>query len=149
VATSVSERLDVPKDDVRAHIERVIVSSNKISVMLPSGRGKAKLIEILWKPKAKGEALVQLATSASKPDQKLLKSIVRAHAWLSDLTAGRHQTIESLATAVNVHPKVVRQEIRLAFLAPDVTASALKDEPLLSLKQIPKNLPLPWHQHGQ
>ena len=60
-------------------------------------------------------------TAASEPknDQKLMKSIVRAHAWLDDLSTGRHASVEDLAAAADLHPKVVRQGLRLAFLPPD------------------------------
>jgi hypothetical protein len=80
-------------------------------------------------------------------DQKLLKSIVRAHTWLNDLSNGRYKTIENLAAAAHLHPKVIRQELRLAFLSPELTASALSDRPWLMLKQIPKGLPLSWREH--
>jgi hypothetical protein len=48
-----------------------------------------------------------------------------------------------------LHPKVVRQALRLAFLSPDVTAAILEGrQPAgLSLAQIPKLLPLPWTEH--
>ena len=81
-----------------------------------------------------------------KPDQKLLQAVVRSHAWLADLKNNRHAFIEELAEAVKIHPKVVRQAIRLAFLAPKVTSAILEgDHPeRLTLRQIPKRLPLAW-----
>jgi hypothetical protein len=61
----------------------------------------------------------------------------------------RHGSIEQLAEANSLHPKVVRQNLRLAFLAPDVTSLILEEvHPAgLSLARIPKLLPLPWAQH--
>jgi site-specific DNA recombinase len=47
-------------------------------------------------------------------DQKLAESIARAHAWLGDLYNGRHASIDDLAAATDLHPKVVRQGLRLA-----------------------------------
>ena len=122
------------------------MSADKIQVTLKHGRGKAKQFKIPWMPKAKGEAKVQLSAPGAKADQKLLKSIVRAHVWLNDLSAGHHATIENLATAANVHPKVVRQGLRLAFLTPDLTRIALDGEATIELKQIPKLLPLSWRE---
>ena len=81
-----------------------------------------------------------------KIDQKLVKSIIRAHAWLNDLASGRHASIEDLATAADLHPKVVRQGLRLAFLTPDFTRAALDGEATIELKQIPKLLPLSWRE---
>jgi hypothetical protein len=83
-----------------------------------------------------------------KVDQKLLQSIARAHAWLADLAGGRYSTIEELAAAAKLHPKVVRQGLRLAFLAPEIVGGILHGTELdLTLRQIPKALPLRWSQH--
>jgi len=142
--TSLSGQLKAPGENILEKVERVIVSADKIQVTLKHGRGKSKQFKIPWMPKAKGEAKVQLAAPEAKADQKLLKSIVRAHVWLNDLLAGHHATIENLATAANVHPKVVRQGLRLAFLTPDLTRGALDGEATIELKQIPKLLPLSW-----
>jgi hypothetical protein len=129
-------------------VERIVVSAEKISILLKHGRSKGKPIEIPWKPKPKSEARLQLAAPEAEADQKLLKSIVRAHAWLHDLSTNRQTSIDALAKAVDVHPKVIRQGLRLAFLAPRLTTSALRGQPLLALKQIPKHLPLAWHGHS-
>ena len=99
-------------------------------------------------PKSKGAAQV-VAPSEAAVDQKLVKSIVRAHAWLGDLSSGRHASIEDLAAAADLHPKVVRQGLRLAFLPPDLTRAALDGEATIELKQIPKLLPLSWREHHQ
>lgn len=147
VENSLRETVGAPREEMMDDVERVILSAGKIKILLKPGRLKGKQIEILWAPKVKGEARVDFAASDSKVDEKLLKAVVRAHAWLRDLSTGRHGSIEDLALAAEVHPKIVRRELRLAFLAPELTASALSDEPRLALKQIPKNLPLAWHQH--
>jgi hypothetical protein len=92
-----------------------------------------------------------LPPSDGKPDQKLLQAVVRAHACLSDLQSGRFSTIEELATAAKIHPKVARQGLRLAFLAPEVTSAILRGErsEALTLRQMPKPLPLAWTSHRQ
>ena len=56
---------------------------------------------------------------------------------------------EQLAEAIRLHPKVVRQALRLAFLSPDVTSAILEGrQPCgLSLARIPKLLPLLWTEH--
>jgi len=87
-----------------------------------------------------------LALPEAKVDQKLVKSIIRAHAWLDDLSSGRHASIDGLAAAADLHPKVVRQGLRLAFLPPDLTRAALEGEATIELKQIPKLLPLSWRE---
>jgi site-specific DNA recombinase len=40
----------------------------------------------------------------------------------------------------------VRQGLRLAFLPPELTNAAVRGEPTFALKQIPKVLPLSWHE---
>jgi site-specific DNA recombinase len=70
----------------------------------------------------------------------------RAHVWLNDLTTGRHSSVEDLAQAIKLHPKVVRRGLRLAFLAPAVTAAILEGQKGLKLVNIPKLLPLSWRE---
>ena len=127
-------------------VETITVSDGRIRLALKQSRGKRGSIEIPWTPKPKGAAQVVAAPSVAKIDQKLVKSIIRAHAWLDDLSSGRHASIEDLAAAADLHPKVVRQGLRLAFLPPDLTRAALDGEATIELKQIPKLLPLSWRE---
>lgn len=106
-------------------------------------KGKRGSIEIPWAPKAKGSAHV-IAAPEAKLDEKLVRSIVRAHAWLDDLSGGRHTSIEALAAAADLHPKIIRKGLRLAFLPPALTKAALDGDAIIELKQIPKLLPLSW-----
>ena len=84
-------------------------------------------------------------------NQSLIQSIVRAHAWLHCLQIGTYESVEALAESNHLHPKVVRQALRLAFLSPDVTSAILEgSQPEgVSLSRIPKLLPLPWTAHRQ
>jgi hypothetical protein len=75
-----------------------------------------------------------------------LKSAIRAHAWLTALSTSRFRSIEDLAKTAGLHPKVVRQGLRLAFLAPALMKTVLDGDPVLELKQIPKLLPLSWRE---
>src|SRR5258705_13245603 len=87
--------------------------------------------------------------SESTHKEGLIQSIVRAHAWVRCLQDGAYESIERLAEANRLHPKVVRQALRLAFLSPDVTSSILEGrQPAgLSLAQIPTLLPSRWTEH--
>ena len=82
-------------------------------------------------------------------NESLIQSIVRAHAWVDCLRDGAYESIEQLAEENRLHPKVVRQALRLAFLSPEVTSAILEcGQPTgLSLAQIPKLLALPWAEH--
>jgi site-specific DNA recombinase len=57
--------------------------------------------------------------SQSAHNESLIQSIVRAHGWMRSLHDGAYGSIEQLAEANKLHPKVVRQALRLALLAPD------------------------------
>jgi site-specific DNA recombinase len=61
------------------------------------------------------------ASSETNADPKLLKAIVGAQHWLKQLSNGQSSSIEDL----DYNPKVIRQGLRLAFLAPKVAAAAL------------------------
>lgn len=148
VEAALSERLQAPRDEMLEQVETITVSDGRIQLALTPSKGKRRLIEIPWSPRPKDTAQV-IIPSEAEVDQKLLKSIVRAHAWLDDLSSGRHASIEDLAAAADIHPKVVRQGLRLAFLPPDLTKAVLDGEAAFELKQIPKSLPLSWREQDR
>jgi len=145
VQAALSEKLQAPRDKMLEQVETITVSDDRIRLVLKQTRGKQRSIEIPWTPKPKGAAQV-VVPMVAHVDQKLVKSIIRAHAWLDDLSTGRHPSIEDLAAAADLHPKVVRQGLRLAFLPPDLTRAVLDGEATIELKQIPKLLPLSWRE---
>jgi hypothetical protein len=63
--------------------------------------------------------------SDREPDQKLVQAVVRAYAWLSEFANDRFSSVDELASNAEVHPKVMRQALKLAFLAPDIVTSIL------------------------
>jgi DNA invertase Pin-like site-specific DNA recombinase len=145
VESALNEELQLPRAKMLEPVETIIVSDGRIRMVLKQSRGNRRSIEIPWTPKPKGGAQV-VAPSVAKVDQKLVKSIIRAHAWLDDLSSGRHASVEDLAAAADLHPKVVRQGLRLAFLSPDMTSAALDGDATIELRQIPKLLPLSWRE---
>ena len=113
---------------VSERIERVVIGKSLVSITFKSDGqahgSSAKTLEIPWVPTK--VSCTHLPPSDGTPDQKLLQAVVRAHAWLFDLQNGRFSTIEELAAAAKIHPKVARQALKLAFLAPEVTSSILR-----------------------
>jgi len=113
--------------------------------------GTTAEIRIAWSTGAKDS--VAATESDGAPDgahnEGLVQSVVRAHALVQSLRNGMYESIEMLAEANCLHPKVVRQALRLAFLSPDVTSVILEGgrPAALSLSQIPKLLPLQWIEH--
>ena len=135
-------------------LERVVVTSDELIITIAStarGDGATQEIRVAWTSKPKGVASVVECKSAteSSPNQSLIQSIVRAHVWTQRLRDGTFESIEALAEANRLHPKVIRQALRLAFLSPDVTSAILegKQKTALSLARIPKLLPFPWTEH--
>jgi hypothetical protein len=135
-------------------IERVVVARDRLLITIASTIDEpSREVRSPWSPMAKdvapiveGHDLMEIAHN-----EGLIQSIVRAHAWMHSLREGTYDSIEQLAEVNGLHPKVIRQNLRLAFLSPDVTSAILEGSQLagLSLARIPKLLPLPWMDHRQ
>jgi site-specific DNA recombinase len=152
VATKVRDKLnadELTNEELFGLIDQVTVSTDKIQITLRDAGKKIRPIEIPWKPKPKVQVQIQFAPSEAKTDPKLIKAIVRAHAWLGQLSSGHHKSIEDLAAAAGYNPKVIRQGLRLEFLAPKIVEAAILRDAHIRLKQIPKLLPLPWSEQHQ
>jgi site-specific DNA recombinase len=135
-------------------LERVVVSSHQLLIKMEAGADPddvAQEIRILRSTETRGTSTLLEGNSGSEGlrNEGLIQSIVRSHVWVRYLKDGIYDSIEALAKANRLHPKVVRQNLRLAFLSSDVTSSILEgQQPAgLSLARIPKLLPLPWAQH--
>src|SRR5262249_19896529 len=133
VSEAVRQKLDLPgtsDEEIADQIERIVLGETLVRITLKSEKATASggiptTIEIPWTP-AKASHTHALPPPARKPDQKLLQAVVRAHAWLADLKSERFSSIEELATTTKLHPKVVRQAIRLAFLSPELMTAILE-----------------------
>ena len=133
-------------------VERVVVARDRllITTAVSSDRDSEE-IRTAWISNTKGTAAVVEGKGGPEGarNESLIQSIVRAHVWTQYLSDSSYDSIEALAEANRLHPKVVRQALRLAFLSPDLTSAILEGrEPAgLSLARIPKLLPLPWTEH--
>lgn len=58
-------------------------------------------------------------------DPALVKAIARGHRWFEDLVTGRAQSLAEIAKREKVTQRYVGRLLPLAFLAPDIIASAL------------------------
>jgi site-specific DNA recombinase len=156
VEEAVRKKFDVPTAEVGVilkRIERVVIGNAFVRISFnfeDQANNSFRTIDIPW-TRTKASHHVRPADSDRNPDQKLLQAVVRARAWLSDLAAGRFSSIEELATTAKLHPKVVRQALRLAFLSPDITTIVLTGDRFVSLTLagIPKVLHLDWSAHRQ
>jgi site-specific DNA recombinase len=133
---------------------RVVVARDQLlitTVDTGDGDNTTQEIGIGWTTKTRDPAAKVEANAVPEGahNESLIQSIVRAYAWMHSLREGAHISIEALAEANRLHPKVVRQALRLAFLSPEVTSAILNgSQPAaLSLARVPKLLPLSWTEH--
>ncbi|MCX7307063.1 MAG: recombinase family protein [Afipia sp.] len=152
VIRTLRTRLKIDKETADAeiistHVDRVKLSKSTIEISTtPNAKISSNQLAIPWQSRQTGSASVIESKGARQPDPKLVQALLRAHAWLRDLQANKFETVEALAASVKLHPKVVRQELRYAFLAPTITEAMLNggQPATLSLARIPKTLPLAW-----
>jgi site-specific DNA recombinase len=121
-----------PADLVDHKVARVVLNPKHIVITLKgAGENSSEPIEVPWSPR-KTRELAQIDEARSNshrpPNPRLVRAIIRAHVWLKLLTDGTHDSIEALAGAVGLHPKHIRNSIRLAFLAPAIIKSILRGE---------------------
>jgi site-specific DNA recombinase len=145
------ERSDCASDPIET-LERVVVARDRLlltTVNIPGGDSRETSVTWSIKPKQSTATVEGSGTSEVAHNEGLIQSIVRAHVWVQCLLGGAYDSVEQLAEASHIHPKVVRLALRLAFLSPEVTSAIMEGrQPSgLSLARIPKLLPLPWAQH--
>jgi site-specific DNA recombinase len=133
--------------DPLERVERVVVARDQllISIMRSDPAGDIddsnSEIRIPWSSniRAPTGTVESDSENDASHNEGLIQSVVRAHAWKRALLDGAHDSVEMLAEANQLHPKVVRQALRLAFLSSGVTSAILEGrQPKgLSLAQIP------------
>jgi site-specific DNA recombinase len=135
-------------------LQRVVITRDHLLITIAGAAdcdGPPQKIKIAWSIKATDTATVVEGNDGSESahNESLIQSIVRAHGWMRSLHDGAYGSIEELAKASGLHPKVIRQGLRLAFLSPEVTSAILGGrQPIgLALARIPKLLPLSWTEH--
>jgi site-specific DNA recombinase len=135
-------------------VERVVIGRHQLQIKVVAGADPddvAREISIARSTETRGTSTLVEGNSGSEVarNESLIQSIVRAHVWVRNLQDGTYDSIEALAEANLLHPKVIRHALRLAFLSPGVTSAVLKGRQpaVLSLARVPKLLPLAWTEH--
>lgn len=118
-------------DLVAAHIERVALSGDRLSISLRASGADQSLIELdrvrkPTMPRARIET--DKCLPAREPDVSLVHALARAHSWRKGLADGTYQSIDELAATVEWNAKVIRKALRLAFLAPDITKTIMSGQ---------------------
>lgn len=111
-----------PQQTIARCVERVALAKNSITVFLKSG-GNA--IEIPAHFAEKDLSEIQETSSSRRSDLMLVEALVRAQSWIRQLADGTYASVDDLAEAAHLHPKVIRNRLRLAFLSPHLTSSVL------------------------
>jgi site-specific DNA recombinase len=131
-------------------IQRIVIARDRLLIGLSGSAddGAKREIRIPWSHEASNSAVVMDRENSSEGvrNEGLIQATVRAHAWIQQLADRTHESVEELADANSIHPKVVRQALRLAYLSPELTLAILEGRQYstLTLARIPKLLPLPW-----
>jgi site-specific DNA recombinase len=135
-----------PRATLERYFNRIVISDKKIALIF---KARKRPIEIPWTIKSSRRTIIgeeSAGQSPSRVDQQLIQSVARAHHWVKELSDNRYSSIEEFAKAQNVHPKIVRNRIRLAFLAPEITAAILvgTQPPAVGLRLFNSRIPLSW-----
>jgi DNA invertase Pin-like site-specific DNA recombinase len=131
-----------PRELVERSVERIVIHSERATISMAPDLSAGHL-EFSWFKRNSNAAEVEGDTvTCGTPDAALVRAIARAHVWLELLSTGTHESVEALATAAGVHPKVIRNRIRLAFLSPRVTWAALAGDPSIGLSLAELNGPI-------
>jgi site-specific DNA recombinase len=132
-------------------LDRVVVAPGRLLITMAGGDLPRQEISTPWAAQQKDDrpTIEDNGSAKEARNEGLIQSVIRAHAWMRLLQDGTYSSVEKLADANNIHPKVIRQNLRLAFLSSEVTSAILDgSQPAsLSLTCIPKLLSLKWTHH--
>ena len=141
-----------PRMLIEQWITRIVVSGRRVVISLRAQEGeKPAAIEIPRSEQTKRDLAhideENAKATAHSPNPALLQALIRAHVWLRQLFDGTYESVEALAKAADIHPKVVRSRIKFAFLAPAVTRALLNEElaPTLGVDAF-NDVPLGWDE---
>jgi len=160
ILKALRQQIDVPDDDslvtprnlIDRSVSSIVVGSANVKITLkPTTDSMPTEVVISSSRSRKYECPHIEEADENKvrtPSPQLVQAVVRAHTWVRLLSDGTHKSIESLAQSVGVHPKIVRNGIRIAFLAPTITKAILQGDqpPSLSLKDFIGAVPLSWRE---
>jgi len=148
-----------PIDDVQLldrHLSRIELGQNGLIVSLKPPEqnhtdecnGDAALrIRLPWSPTSSTQLSSfnpNLPNYREEPDLKAVQAIVRARHWTSELANGTYASVDELAASAKLNSKVVRNELRLAFLAPEILDAILNGKPGCSLPDLRRIAAISW-----
>ena len=154
IVSNLIDRIEVRKNNIRIALKLLndvggtLLNPGDLAPEETDQIHASRYIDIPWLPNPSGPLahVDESATRSGDPDPALIQAVARAHSWTQLLIDGAHTSIDSLAVATSMHPKVIRKSIRLAFLAPEITeAIVLGCQPKsLTLADFQKATSLSW-----
>lgn len=145
------------QDDLHKHtanlIERVDVHPDQILLTLckPTPTGE-RIIALPFHGNRRPQRSVYPAVPSEQPGQdRLIRTIAKAHAWRDGLLTGRIHSIETIARAEGRTPRSIRMTLPHAFLDPVIIGKALAGHlpASISATDIARNLPLAWADQSE
>jgi hypothetical protein len=124
--------------DLRAAIERVIISRTTIEIELAEGKvgdDQNRILIIPWTPpspyrrreiiQGEDEQPSAMRPMTTKARAVLVDALRDAHRWLDELTTNTNQTTEALAAREGKTERSIRMTLSLAFLSPALAQAAI------------------------
>jgi hypothetical protein len=138
------------------HVRQVIVQDRRLMITVKSGGDvEPTAIEVHFTTRLDGSRseIDQSGTNRSHraPNPLLAQAIVRAHDWLKSLSDGTYDSIDDLGRRLNLHPKVIRKGLRLAFLSPAIAKGVLVGDQRGArlLGDLDQVIALSWHEQSE
>jgi hypothetical protein len=91
------------------------------------------------------------APSPPRPDEALIRALVRAHHWRRLLKERKYRSAAELAEAEGLTRSFVNRLLRLTLLAPDIVEAILdgRQPKSMQLEKLTKPLPSAWDKQRQ
>jgi site-specific DNA recombinase len=150
---------DEPIDDAQflaRRLSRVELSQNELIVSLrppeqnhtdECNGDSALRIRLPWSPASSPQPSSFIPNPPNyreEPDLKAVQAIVRARHWASELASGTYVSVDEVAASARLNSKVVRNELRLAFLAPKILDDIVNGKPGCRLADLRRIKAIGW-----
>jgi site-specific DNA recombinase len=119
-----------PAQCAERYVSRVVIHAKRLAITLKSADDvEPPTVEVPFINQSNGNR-TEIDESGANYSQQianplLVQAIARAHNWLESISDGTCSSIEDLAKRLDLHPKVIRKGLRLAFLSPTITKDVL------------------------
>ena len=88
------------------------------------------------------------APSRPRPDEALIRAVVRAHRWRRLLEQGKYRSVSDLAEAEGLTRSFVNRLLRLTLLGPDIVEAILdgRQPKGMQLEELTRTMPSAWDE---